>query len=166
MRNDSLTNWTISYRMHSVLQTFLRRFCSNVGKRWTEEKILCMLKKFFSSERFATFANDRVTSPTHAQRWKNDYGRLPTFPKKSENARRALAKTSWCDGSLTQKMTLQGIRSVAWQLTEALWQRGWKLIKLANKPSEQHGRTPYQSAPLTDCYTELARRITRLRWSG
>jgi len=63
------------------LQTFLQRFSSNVGKRWTEEKILCMLKNFFSPERFATFGNDRVTSPMHAQRWKNDYGRLPTFPK-------------------------------------------------------------------------------------
>ena len=55
-----------------------------------------MLKNFSSLERFPTFANDRVR---HAQRWKNDYGRLPTFPKKSENARRAPAKTSWCDGS-------------------------------------------------------------------
>ena len=100
MRNDSVTNWTIAYRVHSVLQTFLQRFCSNVGKRWIEEKNLCMLKKFCSPERFATFVNDRVTSPTHAQQWKNDYGRLPTFSKKSENARRALAKTSWCDGSL------------------------------------------------------------------
>jgi len=64
-----------------------------------------MLKNFSSLERFATFANDRVTPPTHAERWKNDYGRLATFPKKSENARRALAKTSWCDGSFMQKPT-------------------------------------------------------------
>jgi len=87
MRNNSLTNRTISYSTHSVSQTFLL-------KRWTEEKILCMLKNFSLLEHFATFANDRITPPTHAQRWKNDYGRLPTFPKNSENARRALAKTS------------------------------------------------------------------------
>ena len=34
-------------------------------KRWTEEKILCMLKNLFSLERFATFANDRVTFLMH-----------------------------------------------------------------------------------------------------
>jgi len=62
-------------------------------------------KFFFARTFFATFANDRVTPPMHAQRWKNDYGRLPTFPKKSENARRALAKTSWCDGSLREVTT-------------------------------------------------------------
>ena len=59
-----------------------------------------MLKKIFLPERFATFVNDRVTSPTHAQRWKNDYRRFPTFPPKWENARRVLAKMSWCDGTL------------------------------------------------------------------
>jgi len=88
-----------------VCIAFCKRFATFLLKRWKTldlKKILCMLKKIFSPERFATFANDRVTSPTHAQRWKNDYGHLPTFTKKSENDRRALAKTSWCDGFLRE----------------------------------------------------------------
>ena len=48
----------------------LQRLFSNVGERTLDrEKILCMLKHFSSLERSDTFANDRVTRPTHAQRW-------------------------------------------------------------------------------------------------
>ena len=44
----------------------LNDFIPFLLKRWTEEKILCMLENLFSPERFATFANDHVTFPTHA----------------------------------------------------------------------------------------------------
>ena len=49
-------------------QTFCNVSAQTFVKRWTQENILCMLKKFFSPKRFATFAIDRVTPPTHAQR--------------------------------------------------------------------------------------------------
>jgi len=91
MWNDSLTNWTIPYRIHSVLQTF-RHVSAQTLEKVGPRKKMCILKKFSSPERFVTFARDRVTSPTHAERWKNDYERIPTLPRNSENARRALAK--------------------------------------------------------------------------
>ena len=77
MRNDSLTNWTISYRRLHI--AFCKRIATFLFKRWkrcTKEKILCMLKKFFLPERFATFVNDHVTSPNACSAMEN---RLRTF---------------------------------------------------------------------------------------
>jgi len=61
-------------------------------------------EKFFFALTFYYVRQRPCNAPTHAQRSKNDYGCLPTFPKKLENARHALAKTSWCDGSLSQQL--------------------------------------------------------------
>ena len=64
-------------------------------------------KIFFA--RFATFANNHVTTQTHAQRFQNDYGHSTVFPKKSENAKCVLAKTSWCDSSLKVYFCVHGL---------------------------------------------------------
>ena len=66
MHNDSLTKWTISYRLYNDMWTICERFTQTLLKRWTEEKVLSMFKNLFSAQRVSAFADNRVTLITHA----------------------------------------------------------------------------------------------------